>query len=490
MNEQVLDEKLALLEQRRTWSPRLISKLETLIRTGSDEDLFRINPIQFAHDRGIDEHESIDLFLHATHIGIFEMEWNLMCPSCAHWVENFNQLAHLHTHLLCQACAAEVDVNLDDYILVTFTLVLAIRDNKYRYPNQLSVEDYFFNYYICNEALTQNGQNQADMMRQQTLFMDFLAPRQTTSIECDLIPGILLLIDFTKVPMLNFLVQEERTPSTQVVQMRVDQQKYESLSHAVSPTNVQVGDFLHSPPQLGELQQGKTRLQIENIGNEPTPFWVVNAPFTLGGHLLKLAPFLMGKHLLASQTFRDLFRSERVQQEEGIGIKDVTLLFTDLKGSTALYDKIGDAKAYFLVRQHFDILGEVINRHHGAVVKTIGDAVMATFLSPPAAVQAALEMNQKIQDFNATLQDQLILKIGIHRGHSIVVTLNERLDYFGQTVNIAARVQGLADAGEIYVSADVFRDPQVQQILQAATPHEVDVKGVSRTLEVYKLSKD
>jgi class 3 adenylate cyclase len=96
-------------------------------------------------------------------------------------------------------------------------------------------------------------------------------------------------------------------------------------------------------------------------------------------------------------------------------------------------------------------------RHNGAIIKTIGDAVMATFLEPADAVAAALSMRNEIDTFNGKQADRaLILKIGIHKGAAIAVTLNERLDYFGQTVNIAARVQQLADAEEIFVSEDVY----------------------------------
>lgn len=110
--------------------------------------------------------------------------------------------------------------------------------------------------------------------------------------------------------------------------------------------------------------------------------------------------------------------------------------------------------AYHLVRQHFDTLGKVVRNNSGAIVKTIGDAVMATFANPADASRAALDMLNEIEGFNATITDEIILKIGIHRGPSIVVNLNDRLDYFGQTVNIAARVQGLASAGEIFMSKD------------------------------------
>jgi class 3 adenylate cyclase len=99
-------------------------------------------------------------------------------------------------------------------------------------------------------------------------------------------------------------------------------------------------------------------------------------------------------------------------------------------------------------------------------------------------------MLSEIEAFNRNITDKLVLKIGIHTGHSIVVTLNDRLDYFGQTVNIASRVQGLADAGEIYISEDVYTFPGVQESLTHCriASEQVAVKGVSEKLQVYKIS--
>lgn len=186
---------------------------------------------------------------------------------------------------------------------------------------------------------------------------------------------------------------------------------------------------------------------------------------------------------------RDLFRSEVVGTDETLAIKDITFLFTDLKGSTAMYEQVGDAKAYFLVHQHFDALARVIRDRNGATVKTIGDAVMAVFDNPTEATSAALEMIDALNEFNRTISQELILKVGIHRGHSMAVTVNERIDYFGQNVNIAARVQALADANEVYITDDVYNAPGVSDALKAhhVVPEEVLVKGVSEKLHVYKI---
>lgn len=223
--------------------------------------------------------------------------------------------------------------------------------------------------------------------------------------------------------------------------------------------------------------------------NKKSRIWIIHYPRDYRPGYKKFAPFLSGKKLLTTQTFRDLFWSEVVSGSEGIGVQDITILFTDLKGSTKLYDHIGDLKAYYLVRQHFDTLGRIVTQNSGAVVKTIGDAVMATFMNPADAIKTAIEMLNGIEEFNRKISNDLILKIGIHRGPSIVVTLNDRLDYFGQTVNIAARMQGLAGANEICFSSETHNFEGITEVLKdyTVTAEQANVKGVSKQLDFFKV---
>ena len=241
------------------------------------------------------------------------------------------------------------------------------------------------------------------------------------------------------------------------------------------------------------IAPGKVTFEIDERGERSASrFGIIQMPPNVDRPPpLHFAPFLSGKRLLTTQTFRDLFRSEVIGGNEGIGVKDIALLFTDLKGSTALYDRIGDLNAFSLVQQHFEQLQSVTARHHGAIIKTIGDAIMAAFLDPADAVEAALDMRSEIAAFNERQPDKaLILKIGVHKGAAIAVTLNDRLDYFGQTVNIAARVQSLADADEIFVSQDVYDSHDVKAKL-AAFPVEAQtaqLRGVQQNLQVFRVA--
>jgi class 3 adenylate cyclase len=173
--------------------------------------------------------------------------------------------------------------------------------------------------------------------------------------------------------------------------------------------------------------------------------------------------------------------------DQRLKITSLTFLFTDLKGSTELYERVGDLVAYDLVNAHFRILHEVVAGEAGAVVKTIGDAVMATFPTPDRALAAALRMRDALRDLDA----DLMLKIGIHEGPCLAVMLNERQDYFGQTVNIASRVQNLAASRSIFATGQVLAHGPASKLLETngITPvaQERVLRGISNQVTVYEI---
>lgn len=178
-------------------------------------------------------------------------------------------------------------------------------------------------------------------------------------------------------------------------------------------------------------------------------------------------------------------RCSDVPAQGGLHFGSLTVLFTDLKGSTELYSRMGDIRACEVVREHFGVLREMVAAHSGSVVKAIGDAVMATFPVPVLALEAAKAMNREI----AKVGD-LELKIGMHTGPYIAVGMNERLDHFGQTVNFAARVQGIADSRQIVCTDSVYEAPGVAEViakLAAAGPREsAALKGVDGEVGVWR----
>jgi class 3 adenylate cyclase len=193
------------------------------------------------------------------------------------------------------------------------------------------------------------------------------------------------------------------------------------------------------------------------------------------------------------QDFRDLFSSEMLSLNETFSIENLGFLFTDLKGSTEMYERLGDAQAFALVKEHFSILEGLVREHSGAIVKTIGDAVMAVFTDAANTVRTAVEMIEAFDDLETArkLKNAIIVKVGIHHGPCIAVTLNERIDYFGTTVNIAARVQGLSDGRDVMASSAIYGEGNAAAFLRekgwADEPFTTSLKGLKSSYQVHKL---
>jgi len=197
-----------------------------------------------------------------------------------------------------------------------------------------------------------------------------------------------------------------------------------------------------------------------------------------------------GTILMSRDVYRRLWQDDAVtavglflRPGDEAGVSQVALLFSDLQGSTALYERVGDAVAFNMVREHFALLASIVRDHDGAVVKTIGDAVMASFGDPANAVKAALAMQARIAD------QELVLKLGVHVGPSVVVNLNDRLDYFGSTVNTAARLQGQSHGGDVVLSETLAADPAVAALLadRPRTAERAQLKGLADAVPFERL---
>jgi class 3 adenylate cyclase len=237
---------------------------------------------------------------------------------------------------------------------------------------------------------------------------------------------------------------------------------------------------------------GDGMIRLENRGTRPRVAIVESRAW--------VAEALTADRVTALQAFRDLFSEDVLRPGDEVSIGRVTLLFSDLRGSTALYQRIGDATAYHLVRDHFAFMAKAVRDHQGAIVKTIGDAVMAAFARPEDGLAAAVEIQRDVAAFNrdhpmGNADDAIAIKLGLHQGPCIVVTSNDRLDYFGSAVNLAARLQGQSKGGDIVLSPEVAADPAVAPMLEALQTEGIAVgtdqaalKGFDRPLQIHRLN--
>jgi class 3 adenylate cyclase len=163
--------------------------------------------------------------------------------------------------------------------------------------------------------------------------------------------------------------------------------------------------------------------------------------------------------VLSFPDFRDLFAEEYLADDVQLAVGEQTILFTDVVGSTAMYAERGDPAAFVEVKRHFGEVFALIRDHRGALVKTIGDAAMAAFCDPLDAVRAARAIHDAFAPDRSDCSVRL--RISLHTGPCLAVKLNADIDYFGTTVNLAAKLQSLAGAGEVALSEVTYRAPGV-----------------------------
>lgn len=164
--------------------------------------------------------------------------------------------------------------------------------------------------------------------------------------------------------------------------------------------------------------------------------------------------------------------------------KTLTVMFTDLKGSTSLAETEGDLSTRMLIKHHNDIVFPIIKHHTGVLVKTIGDGTLSYFESAQDGLRAAVGIQKGIDEFNLTkrLKTPILIRIGLHTGKCIL----EKNDIFGDTVNTASRFESSANAGEICCSEETYNALTDKSEIYCRFLKTATLKGKKESVNVYK----
>jgi class 3 adenylate cyclase len=417
----------------------IIDRLASFIQTADEFAVARIRPYQLADDWNASRRAVLELCLKATRAGLLDLQWELLCPLCRGAKETGSSLREISSELHCETCRIDFKVNFDRFVEVTF------RPNTSLRP------------VVAQDFCMGSPQRTPHIVAQQ-----LLAPQSSRVLNLPLEPGRYRLRALELSGGLDVSVTAENGNSKAKVAIAESGWPYEPLKLATL-----------SSLQLENATATEQLLILERLA------WSDQAA--------------TAAEVTALQTFRDLFSSEALRPGERISVGTLTVLFTDLRNSTRLYREIGDATAFGRVMNHFDVLKKVITDEDGALVKTIGDAVMAIFRRPVGALKAMLAA----QELLASPPDgmsPLTLKAGIHEGSCIAVTLNDRLDYFGSTVNMAARLESLSTGDDVVISRAIYDDAEVRELIRAenlqATPFEMMLKGFDEErFELWRISR-
>jgi len=425
-----VDAAVAVLEAG-PYAHGLARKLGEYVLSEQEADVGRLRPIALARHWNVPVRQAVELCLAAVRAGLLGMRWDLLCTSCRGPKLSVATLDQLPTGAHCASCNIDYDRNFTRNVELVFFPNAAIRP-------------------INTGGYCLSG----PMTTPHVLAQQIMAAGERRPLELDLPAGAYRIRALTGAEAFDFEHEGGAFPDIVAT----------ADGFAVAPASI--------PNRVTFVNRraGEVILLLESRA------WVDDA---LTAHKATML-----------QAFRDLCAQATLRPGDEAGVDRVTLMFSDLKGSTELYERLGDAAAYNLVRGHFAYLGSIVRDNNGAVVKTIGDAVMAAFGDPADAVRAAVDIQRRIGEFNAAHRaeggaaEAIVVKLGIHRGACIVVNLNERLDYFGSTVNLAARLQGQSRGADLVLSTDIAEDPEVVQLLNAL-PHREEsavLRGFAREI--------
>ncbi len=399
-------------------------------------DLRSIRPIALATLWSAPPDHAVEMFLAAARKGIVAMGWELLCPRCRGAKSRVSRLQDLPKGAHCSSCNIDYECNFSRNVELTFHPEPWIRA-------------------LPDGEMCLLGQGSARHIK----FQGEVAARSAKTFDLALAPG-----------PYRFRTVEAG-----------DEADRDIGADGLVPTVVARGGDI-----LLEEASGRDELAIRNESDKPLAFVVEDRNWA--------KDTLTGERVIAMPAFRRLSPEQLLRPGDNAEIGWIAIMFTDLKGSTELYDALGDAPAYNLVRDHFSFLADRVQINHGFVVKTVGDAVMAAFSRPDDAVHAALAIQDDVASFNSARGEgasatPIVLKLGLHAGPCIAVTTGDVLDYFGATVNIAARLEHQCRGGEVIVSEDVAEDAETAAALADRTRIEETamLRGVSAPVRFVRI---
>jgi class 3 adenylate cyclase len=412
------------------------SRLADHLLDAPDTELERMRPRKLARRWGVEPRGVIETCLAAVREGLLTLRWDLVCPQCRGAKVTATSLDQLPQGAHCPSCNIDYERDFARNVEVTFEPAASVRE--------LGAGSYCLASPLLSEHIK---------------IQQRLAPGERAVIAALLPDGAYRARTVEPGGSSEFIVAGGVVPGIALTE----------------------GD-----PQLGPVDE-IGEIAVRNAGTTAKTLVIEDRRWA--------ADALTAHEATTMQAFRDLFADAVLRPGDQVAIGRIAFLFTDIKGSSDLYNRVGDARAYGLVREHYAVLTRAVREHDGAVVKTIGDAVMAAFADPADALEAALAIRDDIARFDRQAGDEtgakeaIIVKLGLHVGPCIAVTLNDRLDYFGRAVNLAARLQGESRGGDIVLSEDLAEEPAVAERLKGldAVPEFALVKGFAEQIALRRI---
>ena len=388
----------------------VVDALGDYLATAPDQDLARIRPVALAERLRIDFETTIHACLHGAHAGLLILQWNLICPICRIASDSRDSLGEIGEHARCEACAVDYPLDFAETVEMIFRIDPTIRRAETR------------TYCIGGPAHSPHVVAQTR-----------LAPGERFELDLPLEEGLYRL----RGPQLPFHF-DLRVRSTGAA-ARIDWDLGDPSCDDEPPT-IRAGRVfirLYNPHKREVL------IRLERRAERGEAYSAARAA--------------------ASATFRSLFPRETLAPGRLVGVATIAFLVTVLVDEAALYAESDDSHAFGMIHAHFRLIEDRVRREGGALVKTIGAGTISVFDDPRAAVRAAIAIPLDLAA--DSIARPLDIRIGVERGGALITTINDRLDYFGRTVDLASRLAKLADPGGIVLGAAIASEPEVALLL-------------------------
>jgi adenylate cyclase len=406
----------------------LRAKLVALARSAPDEALLQIHPLELAARWQADGRELIRTFLHATRAGLFDLEWQVDCPTCRVGVDAVPRLDQVRGRIHCDECEISFDVDFDAHVHATFTVNPAVR----------AVQRVV--YCATSPYFRPHVQGYARIARGETR-------------------------ELGPLPDGDILVRSRGAKGSVTVARQT------SAGIAVECLDDEIREV--TGDELPERV-----LRVTNRSAHPVRLMVERAGWN--------SPRARGSLIMTIPGFVDLFGTDAPAAGVPIEVGRIAVLFTDLVGSVELYNRVGDAKAFALVQEHWRDVSAIVVGNGGSVIKTLGDGVFAAFVELQDAVDAALDIMASAERLSGKHGLAFAIRAGCHEGPCFIVRANERVDLFGSTVNLAARLSSVSGGQQLALLAT---NAESRREALVAAGHDVErvtstIKGLPGEMSV------
>jgi len=413
------DSRRSRLEQgldrlvERDVEPGVADRLGEFLSQAPDPEVARIRPLALAQRLGLDPDQLITACLHGAREGLLVLLWDLLCPVCRISSQIEDTLRAIRDHGHCPACNLDYPLDFASSVELVFRVHPEIR--------QVDLKTY------CIGGPAHSPHVLAQVR---------VAAGERVELALELTAG-------------SYRIRGPQLPWS--------------------------ADFQVQP-------RAPTRLWEMNLAKGPAP----DDPRTLrAGHqvltfaseldreiLVRVERVAMRDDALTASRaasvalFRQLFPDEVLSPGQLAAVSTVTLMAVQLDPAQAdrLYLDLGDSRAFNVIHELFRLLDEAVRDAGGAVVKTVGEGLLAAFENPAAAVGLGLELEGHLR--KSELTRCLRLRVGIHRGTALAANVNDHLDYFGTTARQVVKLSRQIQDGELALAPSVASDPEVAALLE------------------------